>query len=113
MTAMQLTIDGSEVEYHRAVSGTRLGPNQREVMRRLGFGSLTSTQAGTICHELRNERHGQSCTQGGTARDDRAKSEYGGEGCCRFASSDGSSMMKGLREQGFVEKHAGLWFAKS
>jgi hypothetical protein len=113
MTAMQLTIDGSEVEYHRAVNGVRLGPNQREVMRQLGFRSLTSTQAGVICHELRNERAGTGCTRGGTARDDRAKSDYNGVGCCRFASSDGSAVMKSLHEGGYVEKHAGLWFAKS
>jgi hypothetical protein len=110
---MQLTIDGGEVEYMRAASGARLGPNQREIMRKLGFGSLTSTQAGTIVHAMRNERGRTSCTRGGTSRDDRAQSSYKGSGCCRFASTDGSGAMKRLHELGFVEKHAGLWFAKS
>ena len=113
MTAMQLTIDGSEVEHRIVVHRRRLGPNQREVMRQLGFGSLTSTQAGTICHGLRNERKGYGCTTGGTARDDRAQSPYKGSGCCRFASSDGSQVMKALLDLGLVEKHAGLWFAKA
>ena len=125
MTAMQLTIEGEEVEYRRASRGTvPLGRAQKEVMRRLGFGSLTSTQAGVIVHEERrfalaalrrvpiaNISEWAGCGHG--ARDDEAKSEYGGSGCCRYAATDGAAVMKRLYDRGFVEKHAGLWFAKS
>jgi hypothetical protein len=102
--AMQLTIDGGEVEYRHASSRAPLGPAQREVMRLLGFGSLTSTQAGSIVHGLRG-----SCGFG--AKD--TGREYRGAGCCRYAVTDGSAVMRRLYDRGFVEKHSGLWFAKS
>jgi len=108
----QLTLDGREVR-HPAPTGPHLGSAQREILRHLGlFGSITSTQAGTIVHEQRRARRGYSgCGFG--VKDDNAHSSYGGSGCCRYAVSDGTDVMKRLRERGFVEKHFGLWFSKT
>jgi len=112
MTAdMQLTLDGREVQ-HPAPGTTRppLGAAQREVMRHLGlFGSITSTQAGVIVHEQRTARNGyRSCGIGA-----KTDSDYNGAGCCPYAVSDGTEVMKRLRKRGYVEKHFGLWFAKT
>lgn len=109
MTDMQLTMDGREVR-HPAPTGPHLGSAQREVLRHLGlFGSITSTQAGVIVHEQRTARQGYSgCGHG--AKD---HGTYTGLGCCRYAVSDGTEVMKRLRDRGFVEKHFGLWFSKA
>jgi hypothetical protein len=106
MTDMQLTIDGREVQ-HPAPAGTRppLGAAQREVMRHLGlFGHLTSTQAGVIVHDVRRAKGGRCGPQppGDVSL-----------ACCIYAASDGTEVMKRLRKRGYVEKHFGLWFAKS
>ena len=98
MTALQLTLDGGEVPVSRTVA--RLGANQRAVLRKMVFGSMTSTQAGVIIHERRGH-----CGFG--AKD---RGEYTGAGCCRYAVSDGSAVLVGLRERGFVEKEGGLWW---
>lgn len=108
MTDMQLTLDGREVQ-HPAPTGTRppIGQAQRDVLRHLGlFGSITSTQAGVIVHGLRG-----NCGSG--TKDDAAQSQYAGTGCCRYASTDGTEVMKRLKKRGYVEKHFGLWFAKT
>ncbi|MBA2742499.1 MAG: hypothetical protein H0U46_10860 [Actinobacteria bacterium] len=107
---MQLTLDGREVQ-HPAPTGARppLGPAQREVLRKLAFGSLTTTQAGVIVHDIRRERGRGSCGFGAK----NGQSDYSGLGCCRYASTDGSAVMKRLADRGYLERHGGLWFAKS
>lgn len=97
-TATQLTLDGSEVPVSRTTA--RLGRNQRAILRTLVFGSLTSTQAGRIVHELRGY-----CGAGAKSRGD-----YQGAGCCPYAATDGSDVMRSLRDRGFVEKQGGLWW---
>ena len=80
-------------------------------MRQLAFGSLTSTQAGTIVHSLRErECRGVRLM---SARESRYHSAYAGSGCCRFAATDGLAVMTRLRKRGFVVKVFGLWFANS
>ena len=111
MTVTQLTLDGREVQ-HPAPTGVRppLGAAQREVLRHLGlFGSITSTQAGVIVHEQRRARQGY----GGCGTGAKWRSEYTGAGCCPYASTDGTEVMKRLKKRGYVEKHFGLWFAKT
>lgn len=107
MTMTQLTIDGREVELDavgRLPRTMRLGPRQRAVMRELGLhGSIRPIQAGRVIHSERG-----ACGSG--VRDYEAKSAYGGEGCCRYASSDGSIMLKTLAGYGLVEKIGGVWY---
>ena len=94
----QLTIDGREVSI-AASRPPRFGPNQREVLRALGFGTLTSTQAGTLVHSRRGH-----CGFGA-----RSIGTYNGSGCCAYAATDGSAVLRTLLERGIVEKAAGLW----
>lgn len=123
---MQQTLDGQLVR-HPAPTGVRLGPHEREVLRALGFGSLTSTQAGKICHAMRghcgyrcpygewNKRRYYAPSTGGVytmgEKDDEENLRYKGDGCCPYAVSEGTEVMKRLKRRGFVEKRAGLWFA--
>lgn len=117
----QIAFDGSEVR-HPAPTGARLGPAQREVLRQLGFGSLTSTQAGTIVHRVRGHC-GYGCPFGEWNTLHYHKSRYGGgyiapsspgyagAGCCPYAATDGTSVMKRLERRGYAVKIFGLWFA--
>jgi hypothetical protein len=99
-TAVQLTIDGGEVPVSHG-RGRVLGRNQREVLRRLAlFSHMTSTQAGRVVHEMRGH-----CGFGA-----RSTVGYAGLGCCEYASTDGSEVMRGLQERGLVEKEGGLWW---
>jgi hypothetical protein len=124
---LQQTLDGQVVK-HPAPSGTRLGPHEREVLRALSFGSLTSTQAGKICHEIRGHCFSQvpygQWNSGGYHRsryggvniypkthEGYEKTRYQGEGCCPGACLEGTEVMKRLKRRGFVEKIGGLWYA--
>jgi len=99
-TAVQMTLDGGEVPVSH--TRVRLGPNQRQVLRKLALVShMTSTDAGVIVHEQRGW-HGFGAKDTGRP--------YVGAGCCRYASTDGSALMRSLRERGFVEKQGGLWW---
>lgn len=123
---MQLTLDGQEIR-HPAPTSARLGPHEREVLRTLGFGSLTSTQAGKICHAIRghcgygcpygewNTRGYHNSPYGGcniypTQHEGFEKTRYRGDGCCPYAVSEGTEVMKRLRKRGYVEKIGGLWY---
>lgn len=121
-----MTLDGREVR-HPAPSTARLGPSQRAVLRALGFGSLTSTQAGKICHETRgwcgwrtpygawNEQKMYKASSGSVLRMgnsyDVNKHKYAGQGCCPYACSEGTEVMKRLKRRGFADKIGGLWYA--
>lgn len=103
---LQQTLDGQEIK-HPAPTRTHIGPHEREVLRALGFGSLSSTQAGTICHDVRGHcgyrvPYGEWNVRG---------SRYMGGGCCPYAVSEGTEVMKRLKRRGFVEKIGGLWYA--
>lgn len=118
----QMTLDGQMVK-HPAPTRMRLGPHERAVMRALGFGSLTSTQAGKICHRERG--HCFSQVPYGTWNMHYHRSRYGGmhyytdlpdhlkyrgEGCCPGACLEGTEVMKRLKRRGFVVKIGGLWY---
>lgn len=101
----QLTVDGREIPLlpdGRIATRLRLGPNQREVMRRLGLhGSIRAVQAGRIIHQGRGH-----C---GCGRKDRA-GRYHGEGCCAYASTDGSDLLRRLEKAGLVQNIGGVYY---
>lgn len=104
----QLTLDGREVlldTVGRLPAPQRLGVRQRDVMRALGLrGSIRAVQAGTIAHRGRGH-----CGFGN--RDVSATgSGYEGEGCCRYASTDGSAILKSLAQYGLVETIGGVYY---
>jgi len=128
---LQQTLDGQLIR-HPAPSGTHLGPHERKVLRALGFGSLTSTQAGAICHEIRGHCFSQvsygEWNSGGHHRsryggvniypethEGFEETRYRGQGCCPGACLEGTEVMKRLKRRGFVEKigtgAGALWFA--
>lgn len=124
---VQQTLDG-QVTRHPAPTRLQLGPHEREVLRQLGFGSLTSTQAGTICHSLRGHCYSQvpygTWNSGGYHRSKHGgvhiypkehenfeSTRYRGAGCCPGACLEGTEVMKRLKRRGFVEKIGGLWYA--
>jgi hypothetical protein len=81
-----------------AVRGPRLSVAQREVLRHLAFNeAIRAVTAGTILHGFRND--GRGC--GGTG---------GKSGCCRWASTDGSAMLRRMRDRGLIRKlRRGHW----
>jgi hypothetical protein len=101
----QLTVDGREIPLlpdGRIATRLRLGPNQREVMRRLGLhGSIRAVQAGQIIHQCRGR-----C---GFGAKDRGR-EYRGLGCCRYASTDGSALLRRLEKSGLVQNIGGVYY---
>jgi hypothetical protein len=101
----QLTVDGREVPLlrdGRIATRLRLGPNQREVMRRLGLhGSIRAVQAGQIIHQGRGHCGFGAKSRGGG---------YGGAGCCAYASTDGSALLRTLEKQGLVQNIGGVYY---
>ena len=125
--AKQMTLDGQYVD-HPAPTGTRLGPHEREVLKKLSFDSLTSTQAGTICHEVRGHCFSKvpygTWNSGGYHRsryggvsiypkthEHFEQTRYRGQGCCPGACLEGTEVMKRLKRRGFVVNIGGLWYA--
>lgn len=109
MKAWQLTIDGGEVEHPAPATRTGpLSPVQVEILRHLGIhGWISSTSAGVMAHAHREERRGRSFV--------RHVQTYGlrGDGCCRYAASDGGDVMKRLAARGLVERYErGVWFPR-
>jgi len=86
---MQLTIDGREEMVSESTGfprRARLGPRQRAVLRELGQrGSIRAVQAGRIVHEERG-----ACGFGSRS------GRYEGLGCCAYAATDGSQLLKSL-----------------
>jgi hypothetical protein len=103
----QLTIDGREIVLlpdGRLPGMMHLGPRQREVMRHLGLrSSIRAVQAGVIIHSQRGH-----CGHG--VRDEMKRSAYRGEGCCRYASTDGSQLLKALEKAQLVENVGGIYY---
>lgn len=109
MTAFQLTIDGREVEHPapRSHAGP-LSPVQVEILRRMAtHGWISSTNAGVIAHAHREERKGRDFVRHVQLHGLR------GDGCCRWAASDGGDVMKRLAARGLVERYErGVWFLR-
>lgn len=101
----QLTLEGREIPLlpdGRIATRLRLGPNQREVMRRLGLhGSIRAVQAGVIIHQGRGR-----CGFGAKA----SRYRGGGLGCCAYAATDGSALLKTLERQGLVQNIGGVYY---
>ena len=101
----QLTLEGREVPLlpdGRIATRLRLGPNQREVMRQLGLhGSIRAVQAGVIVHARRG-----SCGVG--AKSSRYRGT--GIGCCAYAATDGSDLLRRLERCGLVERIGGVYY---
>jgi hypothetical protein len=123
----QMTLDGAYTD-HPAPTRHYLGPHERAVLQRLAYDSLTSTQAGTICHSVRGHCFSQvpygrwnidgyhRSKYGGVniypkTHTDFEKTRYRGEGCCPGACLEGTEVMKRLKRRGFVVKIGGLWYA--
>jgi len=105
----QLRIDGGEVTSEQAARTSRAGRGggglsyaQKAILRKIEEqGSIRAVEAGVIVHAHR----GRGCWRKKnepSATGDRYKG--GGESCCAFASTDGSSALKRLRERGIVRQ---------
>lgn len=106
MTAWQLTLDGREVEHPPPTfHAGPLSGVQKEIMRALAVrGWISSTAAGVIAHAHREERLHRSFIA--------HVQRWGlrGDGCCRWAATDGGAVMKRLAERGLVERYErGVW----
>jgi hypothetical protein len=103
--AYQLTLDGDEVPWRYADRASHgFSAAQTLILRHLGLeGRIRSVEAGRIMHAVRQDRKdypgGNACGFG-----KRSYRSDQGEGCCGYASTDGSAAMKRLLDRGIVRR---------
>jgi hypothetical protein len=96
MSALQLTLDGREVEYSQVLAERHgFSDAQREIMRAIRLqGFVTASEAGRIVHAARGHCAGHA----------RFPARRTGEMCCRYGPTDGSDALRRLRERGLISK---------
>lgn len=98
----QLTIDGGETTTEQALRTSARRPGlsgaQRAILNVIqAEGSIRAVEAGVIVHAHR----GRGCCGHGAGAD---RYKGGGKACCGYASTDGASALKRLRQRGLVKQ---------
>ena len=97
--ALQLTIDGREVEHPPPRGPSTRTPAQRELVRLLRLGSLRTVEAGLVVHAHREDGCARKPHHGPLARS-----------CCVYCSSDGLAAMRRLERRGLAKRvRKGIW----